>query len=162
MTAWWRQGPMFARLLFVATSEASWTFLLFSTIRTLPFCWFDFAHIMLHLPQCSGGGASHSAAAFCLCRPGSNPGTDLAFLVQNLQFIYSHWASGFVQERAKEWCTLLFLLSNFLSTFKIVNLSIVIFQWTAKRKIYQKMLHLPQGAQLSFTFLRKIRSASLP
>ena len=27
----------------------------------------------------SGGGAT----AFCLCRPGSNPGTDLAFLVQN-------------------------------------------------------------------------------
>ena len=31
----------------------------------------------------SGGGASGRATSFCPCGPGSNPGTDLAFLAQN-------------------------------------------------------------------------------
>ena len=31
----------------------------------------------------SGGGASGRAMTFCLNKPGSNPGMDLTFLVQN-------------------------------------------------------------------------------
>ena len=42
----------------------------------------------------SGGGASGRATAFCLSEPGSNPGTDLAFL--ELLSIYSHWVSGYL------------------------------------------------------------------
>ena len=37
-----------------------------------------------------GGGASGGAMAFCLCWPGSNPGTEMAFFGSELLFIYSH------------------------------------------------------------------------
>ena len=65
----------------------------------------------------SGGGASGGAMAFCLCRPGSNPGTEMAFLVQNC---CSSILTGFLKERVIERCILLHLF-NFLSSFTIAN-----------------------------------------
>ena len=43
----------------------------------------------------SGGGTSGRAMAFCLGRPGSNPGLDFGFFSSELLSIYSHWVSGF-------------------------------------------------------------------
>ena len=42
-----------------------------------------------------GGGARVRALAFCPSRPGSTPGTDLAFFGSELLLIYSRWALGF-------------------------------------------------------------------
>ena len=46
-------------------------------------------------PRGRGGGASGRAVAFCLSRPGSIPGMDLAFFGSELLLIYSRWALGF-------------------------------------------------------------------
>ena len=42
-----------------------------------------------------GGGASGRAVAFCLSKPGLNPGTDLAFFGSELLQIYFRWALVF-------------------------------------------------------------------
>ena len=43
----------------------------------------------------SGGGKSGRAMAFCLGRPGLNPGSDFGFFSSALLSIDSHWVLGF-------------------------------------------------------------------
>ena len=47
---------------------------------------------------------SGRTVAFCLSKPGLNPGTGLAFFVQNCSesILAGHWA--FSKERGIEWC----------------------------------------------------------
>ena len=86
---------------------------------------FGISRITVKRTRGSGGGASGRTIAFCLSKPGSNPGTDLAFF-RNAINLFSLGVGLYLKKTGHRKCYILFLLLSCFLSYKRVYINCIV------------------------------------